>query len=390
MQKNREEIIKIAQKIIPMRAISPKSGGDGESKRADILERIIEEYDVKTKRYDYIDKDGAARSNVIAQTGKAARAINIIAHIDTVAAGDLKAWKTDPFKATVIGDKIFGRGSEDDGHGIISGLLCLKEASLNSPAKRKYSLRLVLAADEEVGSEYGVVKLLNERIFKKSDMFIVPDWGTPNGAQIEVAEKGILWIKITIHGQQTHGSTPNLGINASLLSSKLQLKLHKELNAFYKSKDKTFDPCNSTFEPTKHEQNVDSINIIPGKDVFYMDMRILPKYDVNDVLIRAKRIIKDQNINADVEIVQKNSPSMILPNKSFAYKMLSSAIRQQLKVNPSPVGIGGGTVASYLRQRGYDTLVWGVIDDMAHAVNEYVRISAIEKEISVINALYNM
>ncbi len=390
MTNDRTQIIRLAKKIIPIKAISPKSGGNGESKRADFLEKTIQGFGVKTQRYSYVDDDKFERPNIVAQVGSSKRAINIIAHIDTVAAVDLKAWKTDPFKAVVSGDKIFGRGSEDDGHGLISGILSLKAASQAAQIGNKYSFRLVLAADEEMGSEYGIVKLLGEKLFKKNDIFIVPDWGTPRGNQIEVAEKGILWLKITVHGKQTHGSTPNLGMNASRLSSELQLRIYKELNLRYALEDEMFDPKYSTFEPTKREQNVDSINIIPGKDVFYMDMRILPKYGVADILARVKKIIKESGMQAEVEVEQRNEPSMVQAKSSAAYNMLHCAIKSELHLKPIPVGIGGGTVAAYLRHSGYDAVVWGVIDDMAHASNEYVRISAVEKEIAVIKRLLTL
>ena len=47
----------------------------------------------------------------------------VMAHLDIVPPGDLSLWKTDPFKAVVKGDKIYGRGSEDNQQGVVSGLL---------------------------------------------------------------------------------------------------------------------------------------------------------------------------------------------------------------------------------------------------------------------------
>ena len=35
------------------------------------------------------------------------------------------------------------------------------------------------------------------------------------------------------------------------------------------------------------------------------------------------------------------------------------------------IGIGGGTVAAYLRGAGYDTVVWATVAETAHMPNEY-------------------
>ena len=34
---------------------------------------------------------------------------------------------------------------------------------------------------------------------------------------VDISEKQIVWMKISITGKQTHGSTPNKGINAYLV-----------------------------------------------------------------------------------------------------------------------------------------------------------------------------
>lgn len=35
------------------------------------------------------------------------------------------------------------------------------------------------------------------------------------------------------------------------------------------------------------------------------------------------------------------------------------------------MGVGGGTVAAYLRNKGYSAVVFSKLDDMAHQPNEY-------------------
>ena len=127
-------------------------------------------------------------------------------------------------------------------------------------------------ADEEFGSEYGIKYLLREHkeLFKNDDLILIPDGGDSDGQTIEVAEKNILWLKVHTVGLQSHGSMPEKGKNAYLAACDLALRLNALENIF-NAEDELFTPSKSTFQPTKKEANVDTVNIIPGDDVFYMD-----------------------------------------------------------------------------------------------------------------------
>lgn len=387
MEEIEQNIIEIAKELIPLKAISPASGGEGESARAKYLSSKLKEWRISHKLYTYKDKSGTPRPNIVASAGKRGETITVIAHTDTVVAGDLNEWKTDPFTAVVKNRRIYGRGTEDNGTGIIAGMLALKSISESDPGNYNNNMKLVLAADEEVGSEYGVQALIKEGVFKSDRMFLVPDWGTKTGSDIEVAEKGRLWLRFTVKGKQTHASTPDRGLNAAKLGSSLALAIDADLHKRFGARNPIFDPTASTFEITKREANVGSINIIPGKDVFHMDMRILPEYAPDRVLKAVSNLMTRSKMNVTLDVIEKSEPSK-MGAKSRMLPMLSGSIRHILGVSPKKVGIGGGTVAAYLRHAGKDAVVWGIEDGMAHEPNEYVSIDSIEKEIEVLNALF--
>lgn len=55
----KEFIIELAKRIIPVKSISPASGGQGESQRADLLVSILKELGYEDSvRYDVEDKMG--------------------------------------------------------------------------------------------------------------------------------------------------------------------------------------------------------------------------------------------------------------------------------------------------------------------------------------------
>ena len=84
---------------------------------------------------------------------------------------------------------------------------------------------------------------------------MVPDAGNKHGTLIEVAEKGILWLKFKTVGKQAHASTPNKGTNSFKAACFLVTEL-ENLYKIFKAQDSLFEPPVSTFEPTKKEPNV--------------------------------------------------------------------------------------------------------------------------------------
>ena len=162
---------------------------------------------------------------------------------------------------------------------------------------------IALVADEETGSRKGIDYVLqNHKVFRRQDLIIVPDAGNEHGTMIEVAEKSLLWLKFKTLGKQAHGSTPEKGVNSFKAASFFIAALN-DLYKLYPAKDKLFDPPISTFEPTKKEANVPNVNTIPGEDVFYMDSRILPQFEVREVEKTIQKIAA-----ADREEIQGQDP----------------------------------------------------------------------------------
>ncbi|GAY72765.1 dipeptidase PepV [Lentilactobacillus kosonis] len=78
--------------------------------------------------------------------GSGDKTLAIQSHADVMPAGD--GWKTDPFKLTIIDDKVYGRGTSDDkGPGLAAyyGLKMLKAQNIEP----KLKIRLIIGTDEE-------------------------------------------------------------------------------------------------------------------------------------------------------------------------------------------------------------------------------------------------
>jgi succinyl-diaminopimelate desuccinylase len=332
---------------------------------------------LKVTRYEVKDKMGIIRPSIIAETGKGGNVIWIIAHTDVVPPGD--GWTTDPFTLKVEGNKVYGRGVNDNGIGIMSALIALKRI-VDEELDINYRLKVGFLADEEAGSTYGLKYLISKGVFKEGERALVPDSGSKIGDVIEIAEKGILWLKFITKGVQVHGSTPQKGDNAHLKAIRFANKLYDILHERYNKVSTLFEPSISTFEPTMKEKNVDSINIIPGKDVHYWDCRILPEYTLEDILSTIEEVAIE--FDTTVEAVMKEEASKVDPDDWIVQKTVK-AVRDELNVEPKLIGIGGGTFAGILRKIGVPSVVWHIGSETEHQPDEWELIDNYIKNASV-------
>ena len=380
IEQSRDLIIYLQKELTKRVAIGPENGGDGEYEKTLFIKRAVE--DLQPDRIDEIivpDKrvKSGFRPNLIARwKGKESSSnLWVLVHSDVVPPGDLSLWNGDPYEIRVEGDKIIGRGVEDNQHAFVSFYIAIK-AILDTDIKLlKHPVGLVVVADEETGSRYGLRYILRyHNVFKKEDLIIVPDGGNEEGTMIEIAEKSMLWLRFEVYGTQCHASTPDKGNNSLYAAAKLIVNLRK-LKEIFSEKDPLFSPPYSTFEPTKIEANVENINTIPGKDVFYMDCRVLPSYRLDKVIEEIKKVassIEEKlgvkiNINTEYRL---DAPKPT-PKDSLVVKALSEAIKEVKGKEAEIKGIGGGTVAAFLREKGLPAVVWSTVSDTAHKPDEY-------------------
>jgi succinyl-diaminopimelate desuccinylase len=380
-----DEVVKLQTELCKLPALGPESDGEGEIKKAEFLEGYLRSIGFDDiKRYDAPDTRVACgfRPNIVATLpGKSASSrLWVMTHMDVVPPGDLNMWTGDPWTVRVDGDKIIGRGSEDNQQGMISSLLVAK-AFKQTGIRPGLPYGLILCADEETGSAYGVGYLVKTQkdLFRKSDLVIIPDAGNPKGTMLEVAEKSILWIKFHTKGKQTHGSTPEKGANAHKAACYMVSRLESLYKKFGK-KNAIFEPPISTFEPTKKEANVPNVNTIPGEDVVYFDCRILPSYKLADVIKTVTRIARETERRYKVKIAvsfpQKQTAAPPTAADAPVVKAITAAMKDLRKRVPKPMGIGGGTVAKFFRDKGFACAVWGTQDEVAHSPDEYSKLSA--------------
>jgi succinyl-diaminopimelate desuccinylase len=392
-------IVELESLLSSIPAIAPESGGQGEMKKAETLVGWLGSKGIHDiERFDAPDPrvPGGKRPNIVATipgslpSGEDSGRVWIMSHLDVVPEGDRSMWKTDPFKVVHKDGRVYGRGVEDNQQGLVGSIFAAL-AILGSGGLPAATVKLLFVADEEVGSAYGIRHILKvQGLFRKNDIIIIPDGGNESGDEIIVAEKNLCWLKVMTKGRQCHGSTPDEGANAFLAACDLALRIHALEKTVFAARDPLFQPDRTTLSPTRKEANVPNVNTIPGDDVFYLDMRILPCYPIDRVLAEIaatmREVEAEHGVTMSYEVVQRNESKATSADAPVVAR-LARAVKEVYDAEARAIGVGGGTVGAYLRNAGYDCVVWARLEETAHQPNENAKIENIIGDAKVFASL---
>jgi len=388
-------MIEVQRQLVAIPALGPTNGGQGELDKALLVQGWLEELGLNITREDSPDQrvESGIRPNLLGvMPGGEGPKVWVLAHLDVVPEGDLSLWSSDPWQLRVEGDLIYGRGVMDNHAALVSGFFALKalrEEGLAPPG----DVGLIAVADEETGSGYGLEYLLKKRpeLFSPQDLILVPDVGEPDGGFIEVAEKSMLWLKVTVHGKQVHGSTPHKGVNALYTAARMMIAA-RELAAGFGAADSLFDPMVSTCEPTRKEAGVANINTVPGRDVFYIDCRILPGVNLDQVMKafeeRFGAIAAEEGARVEFEVVNRLQAPPATDPQAPVVRALVRGIQRVRGIEPRVGGVGGGTVAAFFRQRSLPVAVWYSCEQSVHQPDEHARVSSMVADAKVLALVY--
>lgn len=377
-------------------AIGPGDGGDGELLRAEYLAATLKRLGFPPAHWVKAPDTRVGcgfRPNLytIIPGRDASRTFWIASHMDVVPPGDLALWRGDPFTLRREGDFIYGRGVEDNQQGLVSSILAAK-ACLDLKLVPARNLGLLFLADEEDMSELGAEYLLEHHaeLFGPQDVFLAPDAGVEDGSQVEIAEKHMLWLKFTVTGKQCHASMPQMGANSLKAAAALILRLDK-LYELFPLHDDLYLPPGCTFSATRKEANVPNVAVIPGSDVFYFDCRILPQYNIEDVLTAARalagEIAAEYGVAVACEEFRRQLAAVPTSRQAPLARKTARAVQAVYGVAPQFRGVGIGTVANFFRNSGFASVVWMRTLNNPHAPDECARLSFIVNDAKVMASI---
>lgn len=145
------------------------------------------------------------RPNVVGEVGQGHRSLILNAHLDTKPAGNEEDWETSPYEPVVRDGRLHGLGATDM-KGAVAAMV-YAAAALAESVELGGTLKVVLSADEEAGSAFGVRFLAGTRAVEADAVLV----GEPTGLTspweyLAVAARGISCFRIIARGTQMHSS----------------------------------------------------------------------------------------------------------------------------------------------------------------------------------------
>ncbi|MEC9445076.1 MAG: acetylornithine deacetylase [Pseudomonadota bacterium] len=303
-------------------------------------------------------------------------------HTDVVPV-DGQDWTSEPFTATIRGDKLYGRGACDMKGFIACALTILPQAvQLSSSGQLRRPLHLALSFDEEVGC-LGAPLILADLKARG----ITPDYcivGEPTNMAMVVAHKGIAVYRCRVHGKSAHSSLIGQGVNAISYASKLVGyvdTLAEELS--------TRDDNDALFTVPYSTLSVGTIhggtatNIVPNLCEFTFDYRNLPHMTQDDILAPIQAKVAELNAQMQarapetgIELMQEESVPAMTDNNSAELQSLIAALTGDDERHKVAYATEGGQFTN----AGIPTIICGPGSiEQAHKADEYVELIEIER-----------
>ncbi|MGX6446689.1 M20 family metallopeptidase [Patulibacter sp. S7RM1-6] len=273
------------------------------------------------------------------------------------------------FTPRLDGDRLYGRGTYDMKGGLAAMLCALhdvaEETAAGGPAGAA-RVQLVVVPDEE--SEQ-VNRRSTDALVKagllQGDFAIT---GEPTELQIGVQAKGVLAMRLAVHGVSAHGSTPWLGDNAAL----------KAFDAFRRIETLPFSRQSSDLydRPSINLSRIaggDAFNMVPDRCEITIDVRFVPGQDPEEILRQVRAI-------PDVEVLKvlERAPAIVSRSNPFVVA-LKDAVARTGEGAGLAVGRDGASDAFAFLEAGIPAVEFGPSGNGHHGPEEWVSVASLAR-----------
>lgn len=323
------------------------------------------------------------RPNVLVTYGDGADRFALIAHMDTVAAGDEASWSSPPFAARIKAGRMIGRGAADNKAGIACGLYTLallRELNLIDPIRQQAIVAGVV--DEESGacSPLGVRHLLDSGALQARGAIYAY-----TSDIVCIGHRGLVRLELTAHGQSIHAGIAEWhahekGANAVTALADLLLRL-ETLNVSA-AIPPGFEHLGFTITPGTMFHGGSYPSIVPDSAIATVDIRLLPgqssaivlelvREQIQMVEMERPRINFEMKLSVDIPgaLIPKDHPLALLAQdytETFTGRRWETA------------GAGPANEGYMLIEAGTPTLCgFGPTGGNPHATDEWVEIDSL-------------
>lgn len=321
---------------------------------------------------------GRNKANLFATVQKGDKpGIVLSGHTDVVPV-DGQNWASDPFKATLRGDKLYGRGACDMKSYLA---VALAMAPRFAAANLKAPIHFALSYDEEVGC-IGVRGLL-EDLARNNILPAGAIIGEPTGMQPVIAHKGRRAYQCCVRGKEAHSALTPQGVNAIEYAARIigYIRHMAERMQACEPRDYGFDVPFTTMQ-TGLISGGTAANIVPRECTFHFEFRCLPGADPDAL----EREIRDYTERVILPEMQRTDPGTSIsieaksdsPGLSTGEQDEITRLTQALARNQSATKVAYVAEGGLFQQAGIPAIICGPGSiAQAHKPDEYVTLEQV-------------
>jgi putative selenium metabolism hydrolase len=216
---------------------------------------------MKSLGYDEVIIDDFG--NVVGRIGNGDTKILFDCHCDTVEVNDPDEWQADPFGGEIIDGKVYGRGAVDMKGAIAAAVYAGYAIKKLSLCKDKTIYISCSILEEDVEGE--ALLYLCEKNEISPNFVVICE---PSSLKLALGHRGRAMLTITTEGVSSHGSSPELGVNA-IYKIKNIIGRIEELQSKLAA-----DNTSGSVTLSRIESKAVSLNAVPDQCKLYLDRRL--------------------------------------------------------------------------------------------------------------------
>lgn len=344
------------EKLIRFKTIS---GLESQTETLELFNWVYDQIPNKKYSSEIIESNGF-NNLIVKDRNQREKEIVLLAHIDVVPGPE------EIFKPTIKNNLLFGRGASDMKFAVAVFIKLLNEPYLN-----KYSLKLILTSDEEIGGSNGVQKLHTKGVFNNSEFILLPDAG--KNFEIISKAKGVVHFKLDAFGKNSHASKPFEGVNAFDMLFKQYQILLKVLDI-----DNSANWAN-TFVISKMSGG-DVVNQVPDSASMWLDLRFTEKHSCKDIL---KLINSNLIEGVKLDVLVTGEPVYVDTSKNI-FKILEKNVKKHTGNEISYEVDYGSTDARHIVDLNVPVIMIKPDAGGHHTKEEWINIGSLEEYFVVV------
>jgi succinyl-diaminopimelate desuccinylase len=364
---NKSRVLRLLKDLIATNSENPPGH---EAEVAKVLRDHMDAYGISCTSVGPSDRPNLIFSSHDGQKGD----LVIHGHMDTVPAGLLENWTSDPFSSRIIEGRLYGRGACD----MKGSLAALAEALILYTQERHTNPLLFLATSDEESGCSGAEKVAASGRLDGVRFGVCAE---PTGLQVLIGEKGMFWSKVVAKGKSAHGSRPAEGINAiQACIDGINILTNEQY---------PYEPHEVLGVPTLNVgviQGGIKINVVPDNCEALLDMRTVIGQTPESLLKAMNDRLAFEGLSDRVEVEYVHGkPAVLTPVGSEIVGVAKSTVERITNSSTTLSAATYGTDCSVLQPKvGIQNVICGPGSiEQAHQPNEFILLDELYQSIDI-------